>query len=130
MLNYLIKHHKEIIAFLAIIGGCISFIVGMYKWIDIRRREEKHRRFEQFHKIFEWVAGRTANGNDLVNTQQAMAVYELSEFPEYKHLSLPILDYYITESSKESDDSLFRKALLETKLRLQKKADPGTSLSP
>ena len=47
-----------------------------------------------------------------------MAVYELSEFSEYRDLSLPIINYYLEQTEGEADDSLFRGALLYTKDKL------------
>lgn len=107
------------IEYITLAGGGIAFLVGLFKWIDVRKREEETKRFEQFHRIFEWVAGRTAEGKDLVNTQQAIAVYELGNFPEYSSLSIPILEYYLTQTQGESDDSLFRKALIESLKKLK-----------
>ena len=68
--------------------------------------------------MFEWVGGKTADGTLLVDTQQAAAVYELSRFPEYKALTLPIIDYYLGATATEPDESLFRAALLYTQEEL------------
>ena len=46
-------------------------------------------------------------------------MYQLSEFPEYRELTLPVIEYYLEETSNQPDDSLFRKALLRTKARLR-----------
>lgn len=91
----------------------------MYQWVDTRRRDTAQKRFEQFHRAFEWVAGRTAAGQPLVDTQQAMAIYELTHFPEYKDISLPIIDYYLERSVGEDNSSLLRKALLHAKVNLE-----------
>ena len=100
---------------IAAIGGAIAFLVGFFQWIDVRRREERSRRYDQFHRAFEWIAGRTAEGKPLVDTQQAMAVYEIAEFREYSEVSLPIIEYYLKKTEKEPDDSLFRAALLHSR---------------
>ena len=101
------------------IGAAIGFLVGLYQWADTRRRDLEQKRFEQFHRAFEWVAGRTATGQSLVDTQQAMAIYELTHFPEYKDISVPILNYYLERSTSEADSSLFRQALLHAKAKLE-----------
>lgn len=103
------------------IGAAIVFLVGLYQWADARRRDIEQKRFEQFHRAFEWVAGRTATGQSLVDTQQAMAIYELTHFPEYKDISVPILNYYLEQSAGKSDSSLFRRALLHAKAKLEAK---------
>jgi hypothetical protein len=99
----------------ALIGAAIVFLVGLYQWADTRRKDIEQKHFEQFHRAFEWVAGRMAAGQLLVDVQQAMDVYELANFPEYKDISVPILGYSI--AGKESS-SLFRQALLHTKAKL------------
>ena len=109
---------EKYLPYLTAIGAIAAFLFSMYQYLDTRRAEERNTRFEQFHRVFEWVAGRTAAGEPLVNTQQAMAVYELSEFPEYRDLSLPIINYYLGQTEGEVDDSLFRGALLYTKDKL------------
>lgn len=101
------------------IGAAIVFLVGLYQWADTRRRDIEQKRFEQFHRAFEWVAGRTAAGQPLVDTQQAMAIYELTHFPEYREISIPILNYYLERSSGQEDSSLFRRALLYAKATLE-----------
>lgn len=101
------------------IGAALVFLVGLYQWADARRSEIEQKRFEQFHRAFEWVAGRTVTGQQLVGTQQAMAIYELTHFPEYKDISIPILDYYLQQSAGDDNSSLFRKALLHAKAKLE-----------
>ena len=92
--------------YLTAIGAIIAFLFSAYQYIDTRRVENRNERFEQFRLVFEWVAGRTADGEPLVDTQQAMAVYELSEFSEYRYASLPIINYYLEQTEDEPDDSL------------------------
>jgi len=110
---------KEYLPYLTAIGSIIAFLFAAFKYLQTQRLAEKNKRFEQFHRVFEWVAGRTVDGKPLVDTQQAMAVYQLSEFPEYSYMSLPIIEYYIVETDGESDNSLFRASLLEAKRRLK-----------
>ena len=100
------------------IGAAIVFLVGLYQWADARRRDIEQKRFEQFHRAFEWVAGRTASGQLLVDVQQAMAIRELANFPEYRRISIPIIDYYLERSTGEPDRGLLRSALLDAKEQL------------
>ncbi len=97
-----------------------AFIFTVLKYIDSQKVKEKNIRFEQFYKIFEFVAGKSSNGHKFTDTQQVVAIYQLSEFQEYDYMVLPILDFYLKKSKSESDKTLFRKALLETKKRLTK----------
>ena len=109
---------EKYLPYLTAIGAIIAFLFSAYQYIDTKRVENRNKRFEQFHRVFEWVAGRTAAGKPLVDTQQAMAVYELSEFSEYRDVSLPIINYYLKQTEGEPDDSLFRESLLQTKKKL------------
>ena len=111
---------KEYLPYLTALGSIIAFLVATFKYIYTQKLAEKNKRFEQFHKVFELVAGRTADGKHLVDTQQAMAVYQLSEFPEYSYMSIPIIEYYLEKTGGEPDETLFRASLLETRSRLNR----------
>ncbi len=74
---------REYLSYLTALGAMVAFLFSVYQYIDTRRAAERNHRFDQFHRVFGWVAGRTPDGQHLVDTQQAMAVYELSEFREY-----------------------------------------------
>ena len=110
--------------YLTALGAVIAFLFSVYQYVGTMRVSEKNKRFEQFHRVFEWVGGRSVEGGPLVDTQQAMAVYELSEFPEYKDISLPIIEYYIDNTEGEPDGSLLRRALIVTKARLDASNEP------
>jgi hypothetical protein len=110
---------KDWLQYCTAVGSIVAFCVAIWKYLDARRRDLESRRFEQFHRVFAWVAGRTPEGNVLVDTQQAVAVYELSEFREYRDLILPIVGYYLAKTTGEPDDSLFRAALRFTASRLK-----------
>ncbi len=113
---------KHSLPYLTVLGSVGAFCFTIFKYLHSQQKIARDKRFEQFRKVFEWVAGRTADGKSLVDTQQAMATYQLSEFPEYKDMSLPIIDYYLEQSQAEKDNSLFRSALLFTKAKLSKSA--------
>ena len=90
---------EKYLPYLTVLGAVVAFWFSVYQYVDAQRFTEKNKRFEQFHRVFEWVAGRTADGQVLVDTQQAMAVYQLSEFSEYKDISLPIIAYYLKKTA-------------------------------
>jgi len=110
----------EYLPYLTTLGSVVAFVFTVLKYLDSKKQQEKNERFKQFHKVFELVAGRTPSGELLVDTQQAMAIYQLAEFKEYSYMILPIINYYLNKSKDEPDDTLFRSALLETKRRLTK----------
>ena len=104
--------------FITTIGSVVAFTFTAWRYLDTRRRSIQQQRFEHFHRIFEHVAGRTVDGHRFVDTQQAIAVYQLSEFPEYSYMIRPIIEYYLNETRSEADNSLLRDALLMTQERL------------
>ncbi|KAF3980312.1 MAG: hypothetical protein HFP76_02755 [Methylococcales symbiont of Iophon sp. n. MRB-2018] len=63
---------KDCLPYLTVIGSIIAFLLVTLKYFHTQKLVEKNKRFDQFHKVFEWVAGRTEDGKNLVNTQQAM----------------------------------------------------------
>lgn len=111
---------RDLLPYLTALGSVVAFLFTAWRYIDTRRQENRNQRFEQFHRIFEWVVGRTPEGKPLVDTQQALAAYELGEFPEYREMSLPIIKYYLKQTEGEPDDTLFRAALLAAAARLEK----------
>lgn len=108
----------ENFAVLSSFGSVLAFLFGVWKYLDTQKLEAKNIRFEQFRQVFIWFAGRDANGKDLTAVQQAVATYQLAEFPEYRHLSLPIIEHLLQATASESPPSLFRQALQEVRQRL------------
>jgi hypothetical protein len=111
---------KEYLLYLTPIGTLFAFIFTVIKYFHTQKLSEKNRRFENYQKVFILVTGRTNEGIILPDTSQAMGIYQLSEFPEYAYMSIPIIEYYLKMSEQKKANNLFRKALLETKQKLEK----------
>jgi hypothetical protein len=107
-----------ILQFLTYIGGVVAFLVSTLKYIDTRKFESKTKRFEQFRLVCAWLAGRTEGGAVLVDVHQAIAAYQLAEFPEYKWISLPMIDYYLERMANVPPTDVFKKALLAVRTKL------------
>ncbi|MFV0680844.1 hypothetical protein [Ottowia sp.] len=105
--------------YLTIFSSSLVFLFGVYKYLDSRNREEKNKRFDQFRAVFIWFSGRDEKGQILTAVQQAVATYQLMEFPEYKSMSLPVIKHLISVTENEEPPSIFRKALLEVEQRLE-----------
>ncbi|WJV63760.1 hypothetical protein PCO86_07035 [Pectobacteriaceae bacterium CE70] len=83
----------EYLTSLTLLGGPIAFLFGVWKYLDTRKLEAANKRFEQFRQVFVWFAGMDEKGQVLTAVQQAIATYQLAEFPEYSQcrcLSLSI----------------------------------------
>lgn len=73
----------SVLQFLSVIGSVAAFLVSAWKYFDTRKFESKTKRFEQYRLVCMWLAGRTESGIVLVDIHQAIAAYQLAEFPEY-----------------------------------------------
>jgi hypothetical protein len=110
----------EILPYLTILGSVAAFLFGVWKYLDTRKAETKNKRFEQFRQVFIWFSGRDEKGEVLTAVQQAVATYQLTEFPEYKDMSLPIIEHLIVATKDENPASLFRAALLDVQATLHR----------
>jgi len=70
-------------------GAAISFIVGAFKYLDQRKREERSTRFKTFHELMGPIADRGERPNEgLALSQQVAAIYELQHFKDYSYASV------------------------------------------
>lgn len=100
---------------LAILGSSLVFLFGVWKYLDTRKMEARNKRFDQFRQVSVWFSGRDENGNVLTAVQQTIATYQLAEFPEYKHMSLPIIEHMMETTPKDPSTVLFHQALQDVK---------------
>ena len=89
-------------------GGISAFCWSVYQYLDQRKRELRRLRFEQFQQVLTWVAGRTVDGTVLTEIHQIAAIWQLTEFPEYRDIALPVLRrMWPVEEQVESNHSSF-----------------------
>jgi hypothetical protein len=108
----------SILQFLTVIGSVAAFLFSTLKYLDTRKFESKTKRFEQYRLVCGWLAGRTESGVVLVDIHQAIAAYQLAEFPEYKWISLPMIDYYLERTANDPPTDVFKKALIAVRTKL------------
>src|SRR5690554_6407137 len=73
-------------------GAAIAFVVGFWKYLDQRKRDERHKRFEIYHDLLRRASAFGSNENERVPlAQQLAAICELQHFPEYRDVSLKII---------------------------------------
>jgi hypothetical protein len=90
MLDSILKY----ISIITVAGAAISFVVGLIKYLDERKREERTKRFEMFQKLMRLTSGQGEEpGERVALTQQLAAIYQLQHFKEYKYASIPILEH-------------------------------------
>lgn len=88
------KKMKEYLPYITTIIAVLGFVFSVYKYIDLKNREEKRLNYENYSKIIENLKGETNPNKDTVFLEGSFYVanvYKLLEFPEYKYISLPIL---------------------------------------
>jgi hypothetical protein len=114
ILDLLLKY----LSVITVAGAGIAFAVGLWKYVDQRDREERHRRMETFDSLMRRVSAFGERPDDRVAlTQQVAAVYELQNFPEYAYASIPILESM--RKHHEKSDALLRQAIAQTHDRLK-----------
>ena len=87
MLDVILKY----LSIITVAGAAISFVVGLIKYLDQRKREERTTRFRMFHELVGPIAAWKERANEALS-QQVAAVYELQHFKDYSYASVPILD--------------------------------------
>jgi hypothetical protein len=72
------------IAVISAAGAGISFVIGLWKYLDERALEERTKRFQLYHNLMREISAfGESEENALPLTQQVAAICELQHFPEY-----------------------------------------------
>jgi len=108
---------------ITVAGAAISFIVGLVKYLDQRKREELTTRFKTFHELMGPIVARGERPNEgLALSQQVAAEYELQHFKDYSYASVPILEDLRARWGKEKETpQLLLRAIDDTLKVLQQK---------
>src|SRR5207249_9495206 len=104
------------LSLITVAGAAISFVVGLVKYLDQRKREERTTRFKMFHDLMGPIVARGERPNEgLALSQQVAAVYELQHFKDYSYASVPILeDLRARWGTEKETPPLLLKAIDET----------------
>ncbi|MGE8466505.1 hypothetical protein D3C81_664140 [compost metagenome] len=129
-----ISDNNGALAFLLALGVAGS---ALYRFISIKRAEERARRFASYHELVEALNGNGAGGAPFIDRQIAV-VYEMRNFPEYYPVTLRLLRRslerwrklkldstysLITYSSQESQNTLADEARLTIRYIERKQAE-------
>src|SRR5439155_16693359 len=90
------------LSIITVAGAAISFVVGLIKYLDQRKREERTTRFRMFHELMGPIAAWKERANEALS-QQVAAVYELQHFKDYSYASVPILEDMRARWGKEKE---------------------------
>lgn len=109
------------LAYLTSFASIAALLFAAWKYLDTKKAEERNKRFEQFRLISIWVAGFTEAGQPLDTVRQAIAIYQLTEFPEYAPISLKVIDYFLELGRlKPSTPPFLISALTDARKQLEK----------
>jgi hypothetical protein len=75
---------SSVVTVLAVIGGGVFSFV---QWLDVRRRETKQRRWDQYQQVIGLVWARGPGGQSVPSALQIAAVYQLVEFREFAYMT-------------------------------------------
>jgi hypothetical protein len=112
MLDAILKY----LSVITVAGAAISFVIGLIKYLDQRKREERNARFKMLHDLMGPIVARGERPNEpLALSQQVAAVYELQHFADYAYASVPILEDMRARWQKEKETPpLLMRAIDET----------------
>lgn len=115
-MSALIDTILKYLSLITVAGAAISFVVGLVKYLDQRKREERTTRFKMFHDLMGPIVARGERPNEgLALSQQVAAVYELQHFKDYSYASVPILEDLLARWGKDRETPrLLLKAIDDT----------------
>jgi hypothetical protein len=101
-------------------GAAFSFVIGLIKWIDQRKRDQEERQYQSFHKMVCLASGTDESGRTIKMVQQVAAIYQLQRYKQYAFASIPVLQLLLYELSESPDKRLehLKKAMNDTLAKL------------
>ena len=114
------------VSLLTLVGTAISFVIGLFQWIDQRNREQKQKEYEAFHRMVCLASGVGESGESIRMVQQIAAIYQLRAYKQYAFASVPVLELMQFEWGQIHDKDVrsdhMEKAVSETISALSKYA--------
>ena len=101
-------------------GAALSFVIGLLKWIDERRREREERQYQSFHKMVCLASGTDEAGRIIKMPQQLAAIYQLQRYRQYAFAAVPVLQVLLDDVGDAEDPRAphLRRALKDTIAKL------------
>ncbi len=100
MWEWLINNSSDIVIFITLLTFVISVAVlafSAFRYVSIRREELRNERYEKYHKLMRDISkGYDTEGPMKLVSQRAF-IYELRHFPEYKKLTVRLLEALLGE---------------------------------
>ena len=72
------------------VGSAIAFVVSVFQFLSMRKRESREREFDKYHALIERLVSPNKSGEVFLDRQIAV-VFELRNFPRYFNCTQRIL---------------------------------------
>ena len=87
-LNFIQSNYVAITLAFTLVAGVFKF----WQYVDVRRSEQRQRRFENYHKLVERLTAPLPNHDDPYLDVQKAAIFEMRNYPEYKAVTRNIFE--------------------------------------
>ncbi len=81
---------KNAPAITIILGGTAG-IIKFWQWVNIKKTEDKQRKFETYHKLIKDLVEPDKKGKEIKLDRQIAIIYELTNYKQYYSVSKRIL---------------------------------------
>lgn len=106
--QWIVSHLNEIGSIATVLAFLFSVAVvafSAYRYVSLRRDELKNQRYERYHFLLRNISKGQDSEGPLKLVSQRAYIYELRHFPEYKNLTIRLLESLINESQEDADKS-------------------------
>ncbi|WFC61507.1 hypothetical protein EWH21_07140 [Pseudomonas sp. REST10] len=106
--QWIVSHLNEIGSIATILAFIFSVAVlafSAYRYVSLRKDELKNQRYERYHLLLRNISQGQDTDGPLKLVSQRAFIYELRHFPEYKHLTIRLLQSLLTEWQEDAGKS-------------------------
>ncbi|MDI3431044.1 hypothetical protein QLG02_11965 [Aeromonas sp. V90_14] len=105
MTQWIVSHLNEIGSIATILAFIFSVAVlafSAYRYVSLRKDELKNQRYERYHLLLRNISQGYDAGGPLKLVSQRAFIYELRHFPEYKYLTIRLLESLLSEWQEDT----------------------------
>lgn len=106
--QWIVSHLNEIGAISTILAFIFSVAVlafSAYRYVSLRQDELQNQRYERYHLLLRNISQGHDFGGPLKLVSQRAFIYELRHFPEYKSLTIRLLESLLSEWQEDAEKS-------------------------
>ena len=109
MAQWIVSHLNEIGSIATILAFIFSVAVlafSAYRYVSLRKDELKNQRYERYHLLLRNISQGHDAGGPLKLVSQRAFIYEPRHFPEYKYLTIRLLESLLSEWQEDAGKSV------------------------